>query len=442
MAALPWISYLQRMVGRGHPTLADTLNTPLRELLTQSGYDPDASPFPGFMGPVFNAAAYPGATSVDKLNAAIVAAVAAGGLINVYVPASLGITSLAGVTGHFDGTNAGTGIKLLYPAGAIYAPHGNTNYNNGDSTPWGQVNFYSQIKSMGAPGAGGADTQIIAGKHRSGGADYDILLAAERVGGVNGTGVVMCGLDFKVPVFLNTPLRHNGEMYITQSDNSAFIGFPEAGGVGTLYGKLKGGNGAGLSYIVRIGSATGFFTVENAAGTASIFTVDNSGLARAASAVYSGVGTLTAPVATQYRVPAVLFQTANLSTTSVSDASITSFNLLGGTLGVGSSAVRIWAGGRQATQNGSFNIKFGATVLFTVVPLAGENWLVDIKVTRIGAANERLTGITARNATVAVVTALAAETLSSDVLIDFRGSVTSGGTLQLDDASIEYMSGV
>jgi len=43
MAALPWITYLQRMVGRGHPTLADTLNTPLRNLLTQSGYDPDAT---------------------------------------------------------------------------------------------------------------------------------------------------------------------------------------------------------------------------------------------------------------------------------------------------------------------------------------------------------------------------------------------------------------
>jgi len=54
MAALPWISYLQRMVGRGHPTLADTLNTPLRTVLSQSGYDPDASPFPGLMGPVAN----------------------------------------------------------------------------------------------------------------------------------------------------------------------------------------------------------------------------------------------------------------------------------------------------------------------------------------------------------------------------------------------------
>ena len=58
MAALPWITYLQRMVGRGHPTLADTLNTPLRTVLSQSGYDPDASPFPGLLGPVFHVNAF------------------------------------------------------------------------------------------------------------------------------------------------------------------------------------------------------------------------------------------------------------------------------------------------------------------------------------------------------------------------------------------------
>ena len=58
MAALPWITYLQRMVGRGHPTLADTLNTPLRTVLSQSGYNPDATTFPGLPGPVFNVKAY------------------------------------------------------------------------------------------------------------------------------------------------------------------------------------------------------------------------------------------------------------------------------------------------------------------------------------------------------------------------------------------------
>ena len=41
MAALPWQQFTERMVGRGHPTLADTNNRALRALLSQSGYDPD-----------------------------------------------------------------------------------------------------------------------------------------------------------------------------------------------------------------------------------------------------------------------------------------------------------------------------------------------------------------------------------------------------------------
>jgi len=77
MASLPWISYLQRMVGRGHPTLADTLNTPLRTLLSQSGYDPDADVFPGLYGPVVNGMAF-GMTGlgVSPEDSALLAAVA------------------------------------------------------------------------------------------------------------------------------------------------------------------------------------------------------------------------------------------------------------------------------------------------------------------------------------------------------------------------------
>lgn len=54
MSALPWQLYTERMVGRNHPTLADTNNRALRQLLTESGYNPDADPFPGLMGPVQN----------------------------------------------------------------------------------------------------------------------------------------------------------------------------------------------------------------------------------------------------------------------------------------------------------------------------------------------------------------------------------------------------
>ena len=103
MAALPWITYLQRMVGRGHPTLSDTLNTPLRTLLSQSGYDPDASPFPGLYGPVFNIKAFGAvgdgvADDTAAIQAAIDAAIVQGGGV-VFTPAgSFRITTPLAVT--------------------------------------------------------------------------------------------------------------------------------------------------------------------------------------------------------------------------------------------------------------------------------------------------------------------------------------------------------
>ena len=44
MSILPWIQYTDKMVGMNHPTLSDTLNNPLRSLLSDSGIDPDADP--------------------------------------------------------------------------------------------------------------------------------------------------------------------------------------------------------------------------------------------------------------------------------------------------------------------------------------------------------------------------------------------------------------
>ena len=155
-------------------------------------------------------------------------------------------------------------------------PHGNTNYVNGDGTLGGQLRVYSQIIGYGAPSGGGGDLVLVAGKHRSGGLDYDIHFSSERVGGVNGTGVVFPDIDFKVAAVLNSPARTANEWRIRQDDNSAFIGFPEAGGVGTLYGKLKGGNGANLDYVMRIGGASGVLAIENNSGS-SVLNVTNAG---------------------------------------------------------------------------------------------------------------------------------------------------------------------
>ena len=51
------ILYTESATGKGHPVLPDVDNRPWRQLLSKTGYDPDA-PFPGLLGPVFNVRAY------------------------------------------------------------------------------------------------------------------------------------------------------------------------------------------------------------------------------------------------------------------------------------------------------------------------------------------------------------------------------------------------
>src|ERR1041385_7618241 len=86
MAALPWILSTERMVGRSHPTLADTLNRATRAVLSGSGYDPDATTFPGLDGPIYNVKAH-GAVGdgVTDDTVAIQAALGSGNR-RVYVP--------------------------------------------------------------------------------------------------------------------------------------------------------------------------------------------------------------------------------------------------------------------------------------------------------------------------------------------------------------------
>jgi hypothetical protein len=43
MTAIDWALYTERAVGRGSPNFADVVNRPLREVITISGADPDAS---------------------------------------------------------------------------------------------------------------------------------------------------------------------------------------------------------------------------------------------------------------------------------------------------------------------------------------------------------------------------------------------------------------
>jgi hypothetical protein len=47
VSVIDWALYSERAVGRGSVTYTDVINRPLREVMTISGQDPDAS-FPGF----------------------------------------------------------------------------------------------------------------------------------------------------------------------------------------------------------------------------------------------------------------------------------------------------------------------------------------------------------------------------------------------------------
>lgn len=47
MTLIPWVQYTEAVVARGHPTLADVTNRPLRDILTQTGHNPDDVSFAG-----------------------------------------------------------------------------------------------------------------------------------------------------------------------------------------------------------------------------------------------------------------------------------------------------------------------------------------------------------------------------------------------------------
>jgi hypothetical protein len=85
MSALPWITYGQRAAARNDPLYPDIVNGPLRTLLSQSGYDPDADPapvLPNFGPAVVLAYQMVGATAGQQIQAAITALAATGGVVD------------------------------------------------------------------------------------------------------------------------------------------------------------------------------------------------------------------------------------------------------------------------------------------------------------------------------------------------------------------------
>lgn len=190
--------------------------------------------------------------------------------------------------------------------------------------------------------------------------------------------------------------------------------------------------------------------VTVSAGGASIVGGITGTLSTAAQGNVTSVGTLTgltvstAPlfgvgssVATAKPIE-VLFQASGLSTTSTSDVSVSSFSIPANTLAVNGQAIRITAMGRAVAQNVVVHLKFGATDLANGTIGTGQAFYFQGIVTRTGAATQLVVEI---NPLVSAAgSQQAAETLSGAVLVDFRGSVTAGGTLNYDYVMVEYLA--
>lgn len=197
-----------------------------------------------------------------------------------------------------------------------------------------------------------------------------------------------------------------------------------------LFGWNLGGGSAGkpLFYKGALSLQDGAAAPGTFAGIAGVY-VD---VAEGPAKMKSGTGVVR-------KIVQAAFEDQGKNTTSTSDASITSYTLPAGVLGANAEQIRITARGRQQTQAGSFNVKFGATVLATITLAAGENWTFDALLARASATTQNSTIITIHGTTLATTTTFPSETMSGSIVIDFRGSVTAGGTLRVDQALIEMV---
>lgn len=114
---LDYIRASERMVGKAHSSLADTLNRGLRDMLAKSGYDPDAA-FTGLFGPVHSAGAY-GAVGDDSTDnttaiaAALTAIGSAGGGVLTFGPGTFRISAALTVPANTRIQGMGKGLTTV-----------------------------------------------------------------------------------------------------------------------------------------------------------------------------------------------------------------------------------------------------------------------------------------------------------------------------------------
>lgn len=139
----------------------------------------------------------------------------------------------------------------------------------------------------------------------------------------------------------------------------------------------------------------------------------------------------------------LIYQNQGLTTTSTSEVSVASFSVPAGMLGANGQALRVTLIGQVTTQNATnLRIRFGATDLCNFSPAAGKQFFITAVLTRTGAtAQLGMVSYNDNSSPSAAITGRSApaETLANAITLDFRGSVTSGGTLFFDSIQVEFL---
>lgn len=142
----------------------------------------------------------------------------------------------------------------------------------------------------------------------------------------------------------------------------------------------------------------------------------------------------------------VIYQNQGLSTTSTVEASVAAFTMPANTLTANGQTLRWTAWGDTVTQNGTVNIKFGATSLFSFTATPAQRWRFETEITRTGAATQRTYTKVFIGANGVAVSSTshqdtsAAETLSGAIVVDLRGLVVAGGTLSVRAVQVELLA--
>ncbi len=139
----------------------------------------------------------------------------------------------------------------------------------------------------------------------------------------------------------------------------------------------------------------------------------------------------------------LIYQNQGLSTASAAEVSLASFSVPAGMLATNGQSLRYTLNGLVSTQNATaLKVVFGATTLVNFSPASGKAFYITGTITRTGAATQLAMGFYCDNSvTSAAITGRTtpAETLANAILLDFRGSITAGGTLFFDSIEVEFL---